>query len=154
MARSLLLTCLSSLYDAHPTLGSGIGRYRATTHLIRRRARLHRSSEMTAKFACSLVCLLLYMHKYARAEGGSTSCRRAARSMRHDHCCFSSGYYVHPRLVLLILIGVYEYITITHLIRIRALLLHRSLGTQAKFVSHEGFFFLARAPDGGVRVGT
>ena len=72
MVERSLLTCLSSLYDVHPRLGPGIGRYRATTHLIRRRARLHRSSGMTAKFACSLVCLLLYMHKYARAEGGST----------------------------------------------------------------------------------
>ena len=72
VARSLLLTCLSSLYDAHPTLGSGIGRYRATTHLIRRRARLHRSLGMPAKFACSLVCLLPYVHEDVRAEGGST----------------------------------------------------------------------------------
>ena len=72
MVERSLLTCLSSLYHAHPTLGPGIGQYRATTRLIRRRARLHRASGMPAKFACSLVCLLLYMHKDVCAEEGST----------------------------------------------------------------------------------
>ena len=45
MERSLL-TCSSSLYGVHPKLVPGIGRYRTTAHLIRRRARLHRSSGM------------------------------------------------------------------------------------------------------------
>ena len=114
-----------------------------------------RCDTITAVFSSGyyVVCFCTCTNTHVQKEE-ALACRRAARSMRHDHCCFSSGYYVHPRLVLLILIGVYEYRTITHLIRIRALLLHRSLGTQAKFVSHEGFFFLARAPDGGVRVGT
>ena len=71
VARSLL-TCLSSLYDVRPKLVPGIGRYRRTTHLIRRRARLHRSSGMPAKFACSFVYLLPYMHEDVRVEGGST----------------------------------------------------------------------------------
>ena len=70
MVERSLLTCLSSLYD-HPKLVPGIGRYRTTTHLIRRRARLHRSSGMPAKFACSFVYLLPYMHENVRVEGGS-----------------------------------------------------------------------------------
>ena len=72
MVERSLLTCLSSLYDVRPKLVPGIGRYRRTTHLIRRRARLHRSSGMPAKFACSFVYLLPYMHEDVRVEGGST----------------------------------------------------------------------------------
>ena len=55
MVERSLLTCLSSLYDVHPKLVPGIGWYRTTTHLIRRRARLHQSLGMPAKFACSFV---------------------------------------------------------------------------------------------------
>ena len=72
VARSLLLTCLSRLYDAHPTLGSGIGRYRAPTHLIRRRARPTSPIGDDSHVRVLARCLFLYMHKYARAEGGST----------------------------------------------------------------------------------
>ena len=67
-----LLTCLSSLYDVHPKLVPGTGRYRTTTHLIRRRARLHRSSGMPAKSTRLFVYLLPYMHEDVRVEGGST----------------------------------------------------------------------------------
>ena len=72
VARSLLLTGLSRLYDAHPTLGSGIGRYRAPTHLIRRRARPTSPIGDDSHVRVLARCLFLYMHKYARAEGGST----------------------------------------------------------------------------------
>ena len=73
MVEGSLLTCLSSLYDVHPRLGPGAGRYSATTHLIRRRARRHRSLGMPAKFACSLVCSLPYMHE------------DASRRRKHSH---------------------------------------------------------------------
>ena len=66
----------------------------------------------------------------------------------------SSGDDVHPRLVLLILIGIYEYRTITHLIRIRALLLHRLSGTPAKFFFPTKVFSMAGVHDEGVRVGS
>ena len=81
MVERSLLTCSSSLYDVHPRLVPGIGRYRATTHLIRRRARLHRSLGMPAKFACSLViCSRTCMKMYEQKEE-ALACRRAARSM-------------------------------------------------------------------------
>ena len=71
VARSLLLTCLSRLDDAHPTLGSGIGRYRAPTHLIRRRARPTSPIGDDSHVRVLARCLFLYMHKYARAEGST-----------------------------------------------------------------------------------
>ena len=122
-------------------------------------------SSRARSFVCPCTCIKMYAQKEE-----ALAWRRAARSMVTRSLLFiintsyqklpfgsgdlSSGDDVHPRLVLLILIGIYEYRTITHLIRIRALLLHRPSGTRAKFVSHEDFFFLASAPDGGVRVGT
>ena len=81
MVERSLLTCLSGLHDVHPRLVPGIGQYRATTHLIRRRARLHRSLRMPAKFASSLVmCSRTCIQMYEQKEEG-LACRRVARSM-------------------------------------------------------------------------
>ena len=103
-ARSMVerpfLTCLSSSYDVHPKLVPGIGRHRTTTLLIRRRARLHRSSGMPAKFACSFVYLLPYMHEDASRRRKHSHADEHRDRWWNDHCRLSSGYDVHPRLVL------------------------------------------------------
>ena len=66
-----LLTCLSSLYDVHPNLVPGIGRYRTTMHLIRRDGCIDHWGYQPRSRARSFI-LLPYMHEDVRGEGGST----------------------------------------------------------------------------------
>ena len=150
MVERSLLTFSSSLHDVHPRLVPGIGRYRATTHLIRRRARLHRSLGMPAKFACSLVtCSRTCMQMYEQKEE-ALACRRAAQSMVTRSLLFIVRLWCSPengtRNILVQNNHASHSYTNTTVASI--------IGDASQVCFPRSFFFLASTPDGGVRVGT